>query len=56
VEYHIRLKIRRACRLLKQTDLNITEIAFRSGFEDSNYFARQFRKIMGVSPSLYRKT
>ena len=56
VEYHIRLKIRRACSLLKQTDLNITEIAYRSGFEDSNYFTRQFRKVIGVSPSLYRKT
>ncbi len=56
VEYHIRLKIRKACSLLKQTDLNITEISYRSGFEDSNYFTRQFKKVMGIPPSLYRKS
>jgi len=56
VEYHIRLRIRRACSLLKQTDLNITEIAWRTGFEDSNYFTRQFRRVMGMPPTRYRKT
>jgi len=56
LEYHLRQRIRRACTLLRQTDLNITEIAFRTGFEDSNYFTRQFRKVTGQTPSAYRKT
>ncbi len=56
LEYHIRLKIRRACSFLRQSDLNITEIAGRTGFEDSNYFARQFKKVMGMPPREYRKT
>jgi len=56
LEYHLRQRIRRACTLLRQTDLNITEIAFKTGFDDSNYFARQFRRVTGMTPSRYRKT
>lgn len=55
LEYHLRQRIRRACTLLKQTDLNITEVAFRTGFDDSNYFTRQFRKVMNITPSRFRK-
>ncbi|WP_184089126.1 AraC family transcriptional regulator [Anaerocolumna cellulosilytica] len=29
-------------------------IAYRSGFNDSNYFSRQFQKHMGYSPRQYR--
>jgi AraC-like DNA-binding protein len=35
LEYHLRQRIRRGCSLLKQTDLNITEFAFRTAFDDS---------------------
>jgi len=54
-EYLLDLRLRRARHLLRYTDLNITEIAFQTGFNDSNYFARQFRKGCGVSPREYRK-
>jgi len=53
--YHLRLRIRRAGDLLRTTDLSVTEIAGQTGFDDANYFARQFRKAMGLSPSGYRK-
>ena len=53
--YHLRLRIRRAGDLLRTTDLSVTEIAGRTGFDDANYFARQFGKAMGLSPSAYRK-
>ena len=35
---------------------SISEIAERTGFSDSNYFCRQFRKHYGLSPQQYRKT
>jgi AraC-like DNA-binding protein len=54
LEYHIHQKIRRSCRLLRRSDLMITEIAFSVGFNDANYFTRQFRKRMGMSPKEYR--
>lgn len=56
ISHLIELRINRACELLKKTDRSITEIAFDVGFNDSNYFARQFRKILKVSPSAYRQS
>jgi AraC-like DNA-binding protein len=47
-------RINRACQLLRTTDRRVTEIAFDVGFNDSNYFTRQFRKVTGVSPRNYR--
>lgn len=55
-DYLIRLRISRASEILIHSDLNVTEIAFRCGFDDSNYFARQFRKVIGLSPREYRKS
>lgn len=47
-------RIHRACSLLRHTDKRVTEIAFDVGFNDSNYFTRQFRKVTGFSPRDYR--
>lgn len=47
-------RINRACHLLRHTDRRVTEIAFDVGFNDSNYFTRQFRKSTGLSPRAYR--
>lgn len=55
IEYLIRYRIHKAMELLTAGDLNVTEIALRAGFNDSNYFARQFHEHMGVTPSKYRQ-
>jgi len=54
IAYVIQLRITHAAKLLRQTEDTITEIAYRVGFNDSNYFARQFRKHLGMSPRNYR--
>ncbi len=54
-QYLIRLRIRKACGLLRKTSYTITEIAFRTGFADSNYFSRQFKRVMGIPPKEYKK-
>ncbi len=54
IDYLVRLRMHRAMELLSGTTLSVTEIAFDVGFNDSNYFTRQFRKIVGMSPSSYR--
>ncbi len=54
MEYLMRLRVRHAASLLEGSELRVSEIAFRSGFGDSNYFARQFRRVAGVSPRQYR--
>jgi AraC-like DNA-binding protein len=55
IKYLIQLRIREASRLLRSTDRSISDIAFDVGFSDSNYFSRQFRNALGLSPREYRK-
>ncbi len=55
IAYLIQLRINRAAVMLRSTNVSITDIAQRSGFSDGNYFTRQFRKALGVSPRDYRK-
>jgi AraC-like DNA-binding protein len=55
IAYLIQLRMNRAATLLRRTPRSVTEIAFEVGFQDSNYFARQFRKRHGMSPRDYRR-
>lgn len=55
IQYLLRVRIAHAARFLRATNLSVTEIAGRVGFDDSNYFARQFRQILGASPTGYRR-
>ena len=54
IEYHGRLRIQQVCGMLLGTSKTITEIAYDTGYGDSNYLSRQFRKIMGTSPGEFR--
>ncbi len=54
VDYFIHTKIQRACFLLDTTSLSVREIGLQVGYQDSYYFSRIFRKVMGVSPRAYR--
>lgn len=55
VDYLIGYRLEIASRMLKETSNSVTEIALATGFSDSSYFARTFRKRMGVSPLTYRR-
>ena len=55
IAHLVQLRVNRGASLLRRTDQSITEIAFQVGFTDSNYFTRQFNKLIGVTPSQYRK-
>ncbi len=54
-EYIVNIRIKNACKMLLDTDMTITDIAFECGFNDSNYFGDAFRHVKGVSPNKYRK-
>ena len=54
--YLTRLRVEKACELLEQTDLPITEIALEVGYSSSQVLARVFLKHMRMSPSDYRRT
>ncbi len=55
INYLIKLRLTRAAALLRRPEEDITSAAFKAGFNDSNYFARQFRKTFAITPSGYRK-
>lgn len=54
MEYLNAYRIERACLMLLHTTLSITEIAYRSGFNDSAYFVKVFKKYKQVTPRKYR--
>lgn len=54
-EYLNNVRIKMATNMLVETQYSVTEIARFCGYKDSNYFGDVFKKIMGVSPSKYRK-
>ena len=54
-EYHNNVRIVHAEKLLLETDMSITEIAIKCGYETSNYFGDAFRRINNCSPSQFRR-
>lgn len=48
-------RLREACRLLAYTRMRAQEVGFALGFDDPAYFARAFRRGMGMSCSEYRR-
>ena len=55
LNYFNQLKIQKACQLLDFSDMRIKEIADQLGFYDQYHFSKVFVKIVGESPSDYRK-
>ncbi len=53
--YQLRLRMFATTSALIETSEDITSIAYRIGFNDSNYFSRYFKKFVGISPREYRK-
>lgn len=45
-----------AKKLITETDLSISDVAERTGFYDSMYFSKCFKKYYSVSPRTYRNT
>lgn len=50
-----RFRVRQSQVSLKNKDKNITEVAFEAGFGSSQYFARVFRNMVGMTPTEYRR-
>lgn len=50
-----RIRLVNAKRLLQDTDLNVTEIAEKTGFSNSNVFIKVFKKWEGLTPGQYKE-
>ena len=55
IQFITGLRIKKACTLLKVSDLPISVISEKVGYEDLSYFGRLFRRQMKCSPACYRK-
>ena len=51
IEYVNNLRINKAENLLRNTDMNISEVAMAVGFNDINYFSRSFKKYKKIAPT-----
>jgi len=56
IAYLNRYRINQAKLLLAERQMSITEVGMAVGFSDSGYFSRVFRKEVGVSPEMYRRS
>lgn len=51
IEYLTKLRMEEAIRLLRESDLSMKEICSRVGYQDPNYFSRNFKKYTGITPT-----
>jgi AraC family transcriptional regulator len=54
-EFVRRRRIDWACRCLHDTELSLAEIALAAGFADQSHFTRTFKRVVGVTPAVYRE-
>jgi len=54
--YMIEQRIKRAKKLLAETDLRIADIALRAGFASQSHFTSTFRKLVWTTPKAFRDT
>lgn len=52
--YLIELRIEKAKELLLFKDMNISEVAYKLGYRSNAHFSRQFKKLAGVTPTIYQ--
>lgn len=54
-QYHTRLRINEAARLLRETSLNVSEVSYAVGYRDPLYFSGVFKRMQGKPPTEYLK-
>jgi AraC-like DNA-binding protein len=54
IEFIRVLRLKRAAQLLRESQLNVSEIAYQVGFNNPKYFANYFKQEFGVLPSVYQ--
>jgi two-component system response regulator YesN len=54
-DYLTRIRLEKAKKLLRTTDLKCYQVAYACGYNDPHYFSVIFRKYTGLTPQKYRK-
>lgn len=47
-------RIQKACQMLSESELPVSQIALSVGFDNFSYFIRKFREYKGITPKKYR--
>lgn len=55
IEYLTKLRIAKAKKMLKSTNMRTSEIAFKVGYNDPHYFSNVFKKAVGCAPTNFRE-
>lgn len=55
IEYLNNIRIEEASKLLKKSNIAISDIGIKVGYSDHSYFCKVFKKYKGMTPSEYRK-
>jgi two-component system response regulator YesN len=53
-EYLHRLRIEEACKMLRRTNMKLSDIAATLGYHDTQYFSDKFKALTGELPSSYK--
>ena len=56
VDFVRHVRIMKAEKMVAETDMTLSEIAYATGFTDPKYFSRTFKQKTGLTPSEYRKS
>ena len=54
ISYLTQIRLKKAKEFLASSDMQIQEIADRTGFFDVKYFSTLFKKVNGITPSRFR--
>lgn len=55
IEFFIRLRMQRACKMLTARTISVKEVAAGLGYKDRFYFSRLFKSVIGIPPRDYRR-
>lgn len=55
IDYLNQVRIQNACRYLRSSTKDMGEIAMLCGFHDPAYFSNVFKKLTGITPTVYRR-
>jgi AraC-like DNA-binding protein len=55
IEFIRNIRLKHACRMLKDPSIPISEVAYSLGFSDPHYFATCFKNEFNVTPSEYQR-
>lgn len=54
IQYLMQVRLQKARRLLRDTNLQISDVSLTCGFTDSNYFIKCFKQSFGTTPYKFR--